>query len=573
MKLDAFYRTFCKYCLFPFVAYTLISCFLVRIGVWQSDLGSAQYLISALIQGEAAILAIIISISIFAVNNSQSYSPRIVDIFLNKDRNPYFWSVVVLYIFALIFGISVLKTLHASESYKTSNLQTSIWILYFLGIHAFVILTVYISEILMKLKPSGILTALSDSLDTKDLLIEDESSTDIRHIATDFSLPNDSNFQPMRDIIRTSIINSDNETAILGMKLIEEKITHLINEKYAANEIIRNKLSIAFYEQFSILGKFCIEKNNDVSTSQVTKLISTFGVNTFKIEDNDLITGHMMPTLLSIGKIAIDNNNNESASQTIKSIVAFGIETFDTTKDTELLKCAISPLKNLTESAITNGDEDTARLCIESIGVLKNKVPESDNLDFFKYLLPLIEEIGKFVIRSSDLQVSLEIPDMIESFAITDDIEFVKHVILRLEALANYALFDEKDAIASSFVDSIEMIISTKLTSDNLEFAKHLLSLLVPIGLFALRKIQVGTVLASVHCILIIRDIVSDSKIQLNCDESVLKLIDDAKDKRFFSIIMQIKEDFDFLIDIEKLSDIKYRYKGNIYTTKYMISS
>jgi cytochrome b subunit of formate dehydrogenase len=55
---------------------------------------------------------------------------------LDKNRNPYFWSVVILYIFALIYGISVLKVLKADDSFQISNLQISIWISYFLGMHA-----------------------------------------------------------------------------------------------------------------------------------------------------------------------------------------------------------------------------------------------------------------------------------------------------------------------------------------------------------------------------------------------------------------------------------------------------
>ena len=61
---------------------------------------SARYMLSALVQSEAAIFAIVVTLSLVAVQlAAASYSPRLIGLF---QKTRYFWFFVILYIIAIV---------------------------------------------------------------------------------------------------------------------------------------------------------------------------------------------------------------------------------------------------------------------------------------------------------------------------------------------------------------------------------------------------------------------------------------------------------------------------------------
>ena len=89
--------------LFSFVGAVLF----VYFDLAQTDADSARYMLSALVQSQAAIVAIVISLTLIAVQLSASaYSPRVIRIFRN---NPDVWLLLGLYGMSIFYGLLILN--------------------------------------------------------------------------------------------------------------------------------------------------------------------------------------------------------------------------------------------------------------------------------------------------------------------------------------------------------------------------------------------------------------------------------------------------------------------------------
>ncbi len=88
--------------------------------LWENThIDTARYLLSAIIQSEAAILSLVISITLIGVQFiSQKYSTYGTTIFKN---NPNLWILLSIYIFSLLFGVFSLKSIYGESMGDISN--------------------------------------------------------------------------------------------------------------------------------------------------------------------------------------------------------------------------------------------------------------------------------------------------------------------------------------------------------------------------------------------------------------------------------------------------------------------
>jgi len=84
-------------------------------------------MISALIQSEAAILAIVITLSLVAVQQaSSSYSPRVIEIFKDIQKNMDFYILIGIYLVAMIYGNWVLKQINSDSFGNLANFENPV---------------------------------------------------------------------------------------------------------------------------------------------------------------------------------------------------------------------------------------------------------------------------------------------------------------------------------------------------------------------------------------------------------------------------------------------------------------
>jgi uncharacterized membrane protein len=94
-----------------------------KFNLFHTAADSARYMLSALVQSQAAIIAIVITLSLVAVQlTASTYSPRVIDIF---KKNPDIWILLGFYGFSIFYGLFLLKLIVGAESEFVS--QTPIW--------------------------------------------------------------------------------------------------------------------------------------------------------------------------------------------------------------------------------------------------------------------------------------------------------------------------------------------------------------------------------------------------------------------------------------------------------------
>jgi len=96
-------------CLFAFVCAVIFANF----NLFHTDANSARYMLSALVQSQAAIVAIVVTLSLIAVQlTASAYSPRVIDIF---KKNPDMWILLLSYGASIFYGLLVLKQIRAGD--------------------------------------------------------------------------------------------------------------------------------------------------------------------------------------------------------------------------------------------------------------------------------------------------------------------------------------------------------------------------------------------------------------------------------------------------------------------------
>jgi uncharacterized membrane protein len=91
--------------------------------LYHTDADSARYLLSAMVQAQAAIVAIVITLTLIAVQlTASAYTPRVIRVFRN---NPDMWLLLGFYGLSMLYGLIVLKIIvgKAGESVSQDVFQ------------------------------------------------------------------------------------------------------------------------------------------------------------------------------------------------------------------------------------------------------------------------------------------------------------------------------------------------------------------------------------------------------------------------------------------------------------------
>jgi len=263
--------------------------------LFNTEATSARYMLSALVQSQAAIVAIVISLTLVAVQlTASAYSPRVIDVFKSFKKNPDFWILLGFYGFSIFYGLFILKLVKATEGEFVN--QSAIWpsfhpllslehgvsMAYWLGIFTFIILVPYLWNILDLLKPENIINRLKIDI-TKDTLLNSEEDP----------------IQPITDIVHGSIMKYDIETTRVGLGAVTERLSKIIDQD---SQIY---ISSFFCSRLIRIGRHAISQANEDATIEVIVNLGNFGESTAgkKIRD---ATNRIVSSLEEIGIAAAE---------------------------------------------------------------------------------------------------------------------------------------------------------------------------------------------------------------------------------------------------------------------------
>ena len=285
--------------LVTFVIALIFSCF----NLIHTEPTSARYMLSALVQSQAAIVAIVVSLTLIAVQHTASaYSPRVIRIFRG---NPDMWILLLFYGFSIFYGLLVLKMIRGVEDTSQiviSNISLEAYIsyVYALGISTFAILCLYIWNIMGLLTSGNIINRLTVEITKENLLNSEEDP-----------------IQPIMDIVHGSIMKYDIATTRVGLRAVTDKVIELID---ANNE---NKISGPFCGHLKRVAKLAVSKMDNESTMEVIENLYGFGESTIE-KGFEEATKEAISLLGFIGKITTKNRLEDEAREAAVSLESIG---------------------------------------------------------------------------------------------------------------------------------------------------------------------------------------------------------------------------------------------------------
>lgn len=313
-----------------FVLIELISYHLISIfGFSNTDPDSARYMVSSLIQSEASILAIVVTLSLVAVQQSaSSYSPKVINLFKDIRTNPDFYIIILIYIGSIIYEVWLLKQLKQVSPtelniYNILNFKNYIFFSSFEGhfqfsyslfIFSLVALVIYISNTLDLLKPINIIKSIANNIKIEKMIDIDDSENYQRRKAygvNDIKLDRDP-IQPLSDIVNSSIMKYDYETARNGLNALEYQILYLFKDKkYKPKDY---ELSKKIFEPIMNSGTIALSIMDEQSTKYTIHVLHNITCEAL---------GKKLHYTTRYGIKAIENIGTNATNKKMKNIIEY----------------------------------------------------------------------------------------------------------------------------------------------------------------------------------------------------------------------------------------------------------
>ena len=362
----------------------LLSIFIFPIlGLYSNDVNSARYMLSALIQSEAAIIAIVITLSLVVLQlAAQSYSTRVIDVF---KKTPDFWILIGIYLIAMIYELGVLKKIEEIKPGldNLSNLDNQITYSYFLGIYVLLALIPYIWNTLNLLKPSTVIGKLSEKITKQNILSaieEQETHGDKDPI------------QPVIDIVRSSLMKYDFETVRDGLKTIGDHSSDIFkNEVFEKEEEIR--LSKIVFTHLKRIGKLAISKEDEDSTLEVIVNMNKIGETALNQELKHT-TMNAVVFLGTIGEMATERKLKEASMSAEYFIGNIGKTAAEKGFEHATTMAAVS-LGHIGESMVLQKFDDILRVLIYDLGAIGRIAAEQELIRGTITAAVFLENVGK----------------------------------------------------------------------------------------------------------------------------------------------------------------------------------
>lgn len=333
MKINESYKPILKnwlygiaFYLIPFIIGYLTFRSILSDNVMQTDVESARAFLGALITSEASILAIVVSLSLVAVQlAAQSYSARVIEVF---RKAPDLWILMGIYWIAIFYGLGVLKMIENPQVGRLSNLEEHVAFSYYLGVFAFVALVPYMWKMFEMLKPSTVINMLVERI-TKQSLVsatkeEVEEITDDKHLIS-FNFggwAEEGPFSPIIDILHSSMMKYDYETLRIGLRTIKNRINHIFsNETFNFDE--ERKISIYIFKNLTGVGQLAASRKDEHSILEVITNFQKIGINV-AMKELVVATQFSVIDLKKIGELAVEMKFEDATRKIVDSLEYIG---------------------------------------------------------------------------------------------------------------------------------------------------------------------------------------------------------------------------------------------------------
>jgi hypothetical protein len=360
-------------------------------------------MLSAMVQAQAAIVAIVITLTLIAVQlTASAYTPRVIDIF---KKNPDMWVLLVIYGVSMLYGLVVLKMVVGGAGEIVS--QDVFWVLgfvpmsfeccvslaYWLEAFTLVALFPYMLNIISLLKPENIIKRLVIKI-TKDRILNSKEDP----------------IQPIMDIIHGSVVKYDIATTRVGLKEVTNRMIEIIHP----ND--QKKILDLYCDHFERIDRLTVSEIGEEPIDEVIESSDNFeelnaenglGDMVFQATESFGIVGitaaknglevsvlRAAVSLGFIGTAAAGKKFEGVAKQAAQSLEFVGITAAENGLEVAPLRAAYY-LGRVGKAAVKKELMDTSRRVTQSLGNVGISVAENELGDVVETVAGSLGYIGK----------------------------------------------------------------------------------------------------------------------------------------------------------------------------------
>ena len=324
-----------------------------------TDIDNARYFLSAMVQAQAAIITLVITLTLIALQMaSASYTPRVVDV---MKKNPDMWYLLIIYIGAMSYGFIALKLVADPDRFLVSSVLV-------LGIYTFCILFLYMKDTIALLRPDNVVEMLVAEIHAENIHREGwkkESEDDI--------------MQPVFDVVHASINRFDVTTTRTGLNALSERILELF---LAFDEESREKKSENVAEHFCrhIQRSAMVALRNDDEGIlwEIIAVLENFGTRTAD-KENELegATRSVAHALGAVGTRAADKELGDATGRVAAALREVGTRAADN-KLEDATRSVAYALGEVGTRAAHKGLEGATRSVTDALGAVGNRTADRD---------------------------------------------------------------------------------------------------------------------------------------------------------------------------------------------------
>jgi len=432
-----------------------------------------RYLISSIIQSQAAIISIVITLSLVAIQITASqYSSTIIDYI---KRLPDFWILLITYIISIIYGLVILKTLDVGHDVLFLGVSSASYVSLEFGIavYSLVILIPYFINTTTSLKSNVIIEDISQKIDKNSIISKDE------------------NFNLFFNIIESSMLKNDLEITTNGLVIINNTLIRSIQNasKEELDQILKS-----YFEKISRIQILSQNLNLDYITLYVCN--SYYNIAEALLEQDSINSLDLqISSLYNIAKQATEKNSNLIFHSSLNFLTKIAFKSAKKEKHLEYEK-AIESIRFLGQLSINYHNQNNFALCLEQLELLalfqieRDNEPELSKIilkfanlledailqNFLSTLFDLSEVLGKIEneIISKDKKyekslifISHNLKKICNSAINTAQIGVLQINIEHLQSLYFYSIQEKIDQLSMSSAYSINEILKNGIASIN----------------------------------------------------------------------------------------------------------
>ncbi len=326
-------------------------CFINFFGIYPFDTENERALITVIIESQAAIISIVITLSLVAIQITASqYSSTIIDYI---KRHPDFWILLIIYLISIIIGLFSLKTLNLNDPLSASYVSFELG----LAIFTFIIIVPFIKSTTTLLKSKVIVEDIAKQIEKNSVLFQDE------------------NFNLLFNIIESSMQKYDLEVTIDGLIRINGIVISIIQKssdqeierifdsyfkKIAKIQFLSENLNCDFITAHTCNNYyFAIEEIIQKKSAQNLEfpISSLYNIAKRATEKKSNLLFHTSINFLTkIALMTAEKNRNDEYDITVKSILNLGKLSISLNNHNNFAIC-IEKLESIAEFHVSNKDD------------------------------------------------------------------------------------------------------------------------------------------------------------------------------------------------------------------------